>query len=242
MENYVAITAFSPEGYDVYGEKFVRTFLQHWGIPLYVYYETQRPPITHRLVHYVDLDQDEDRRRFTGVHDTPEKRGHEDRPNMQSIRFCHKVFAVTSCKPDARWLLWLDADVETYARVDGGLLKKLCPEHAVLSYLGRELAGAYTECGFVAYRIEDLRVRFLLRDMRAVYTTGKLFELGDDHWHDSYVFDYCRHRSGIPQSAQHDLARGLRGWHVWPDTLLGGVAWHRKGPSRKLEAYGRVVP
>jgi len=62
VQDYTAVTSFAPGGYALYGHRFVESFLRHWEIPLVVFYERQRPDISHPRLILRDLDADSDRR------------------------------------------------------------------------------------------------------------------------------------------------------------------------------------
>lgn len=246
MMDHVAVTTFSQKGWKTYGKRFVESFLKHWDIPLFVYAENQPRPIIHDRLYWFDLDHDKDRTDFINRNNIPSKVGTRMDPNMQSIRFCHKVFALTAPDISSRWRIWIDADVETVATVNQDAMAEICPEDASLAYLGRTQAlwkgqDPYSECGFVAYKTEDPKVAKMLQDMRGIYTSDQLYKLGDHNWHDSYVFDYCRKRSGIPKNRQHNLSAGIPGLNVWQHTVLGKYMVHNKGEHLKMKAYGSLA-
>lgn len=241
MTTYEAVTTFSPAGYLCYGRRFVQSFLDHWTIPLTVYHEGQDVDIYHERLTWKNLNHDDERLRFIDEHeDDPTKIGTPEDPNSQSIRFCHKVFAVTGHQVTADWMLWIDADVVTHHKVDQQALDRFCPDGKLLSYLHRRSA-PYTECGFIAYRAADHRVKALLDDMRRYYTSGEIFTRPKKDWHDSRCFDICRERSAIKPDQTHFLAPPQPGWHVWPSSVLAPYMEHHKGPSRKQREYGFVV-
>jgi hypothetical protein len=168
--DHVAITTFSPRGYELYGHRFVETFLRHWSIPLVAFYEHERPEIRHPRLILRDLDLDADRRSSLERYGVPAFRGTSDDFATQAIRFCHKVFAFTSPAATSRWRLWLDADVETHAPVTPDLVRSFCPEGYTLSYLGR--TDMASETGFIACCVVDARVVAMLAELRRLYTSG----------------------------------------------------------------------
>jgi hypothetical protein len=238
VENYTAVTTFSPRGYALYGRRFIESFLTHWSIPLVAYYETERPDITDPRLTLRDLDLDEDRARFMQRYDRPEFRGTPADYATQAIRFCHKVFALTSDIPPTKWWIWIDADVDTFAPVTSQILLRVCPEGAALSYLGRG-DGDHSETGFVAYRLEDAGVVAMLAYLRRMYTSGALFEHDARKRHDAALFDLAR--SFVPAEKQCNLSKEIAGTHVWPRSVLGSVMHHWKGQARKRAAYGGTV-
>jgi hypothetical protein len=238
------VTTFSNSGYKCYGKAFIASFLKHCpDTELVVYHESlESLDFLSPKLEWRNLDYDTDRHRFIVEHGSdPEKVNDARHPNRQSIRFCHKVFALTNEAVMCRdgfidWLVWIDSDVLFHASPDW---PSVLPDHAWLSFLGRK--GVYTECGFVGYRVSQPKVQALLEDMRKYYTSGEIFRRALDDRHDSRCFDICRERSEVPAERQHNLSKGIIGTHVWPMTMLANFCTHQKGPSRKMQRYGGVV-
>lgn len=245
MSSCEFVTTFSPAGYSVYGMAFVDTFVEHIDAPLTIYHESQPNVDFHKKLTWRNLDHDHDRKRFIEDHgNDQDKVGTARDPNSQSIRFCHKVFALTDAarKSDAEWLVWVDGDVVFHNKLTAGLADRIMPEDMDLSFLWRRGQAPYTECGFVAYRIASQPVQSLLDDMRHYYVSGEIFSRPKHDWHDSRCFDICRDRSNVPPHRWHDLSAGCHGWHPWPQSVLAEFSSHQKGPRRKSEAYGSICP
>jgi hypothetical protein len=254
MSKIQVVTTFSPAGYTCYGRRFLDTLLPFTDIDVAVYHESMQSEVKPNIrISWRNLDDDEDRQRFLSAHGSdPEKVGSNADFNSQSIRFCHKVFALTDAarKTDADWLVWMDADVVVHASPNWA---ECLPDSASLVYLGREAVSEQgwtvnkvwrpicTETGFVGYRLTD-SVTALLKDMRKVYTSGELYTWPKTDWHDAKVFDVCRERSAVPRDLWHSLSAGVKGTDVWAHTALGKWSLHHKVPRRKVKVYGGVVP
>ena len=139
---YTVVTSFSPAGYDIYGKRFLETFAEFWPkeVALQVYYEREAPLPIGRPMYANDLYDDPEFLEFKG---TCPPDGADFR--WQTLRFAHKVFAITDpdeMAADLRatpgWRIWLDADVETFRPVTLGWLAEACPEDKQCSYLGRK--------------------------------------------------------------------------------------------------------
>jgi hypothetical protein len=244
MRPHLAITTFSEAGYQTYGRSFLESFLEHWPIPIRAFHEGKRPNLQHSRLEWRCLDDDQDRARFIAAYSGPEF-NHKTDFNMMAVKFSHKIWAITQ-PHDARWLLWLDADTLCTRPVESHNLDAICPPDKSLVYIGRqgELRPGqpmYPETGFVAYRTEHWEVATLLTEMRAIYTTGKLFTLGQHNWHDAYVFDFCRTRSAIPAERQLNLGASIKGRDVFGSTILDRWLTHFKGPRAKLAQYGSIA-
>ena len=238
--NVEVVTSMSAKGLDLYGRKFISTYLEHWDAPLHVYFDGVDPlPDLGDGVTCHALEDDPDWREF--VENVPEKALRSSHPNTQALRFCHKVFSVTDrvSEETADWRVWIDSDVEFTRRMDDIALATLLPPWSSVTYLGR-IDMPYSECGFVGYRLDEYGAAVLER-MRDIYVTGELYTYRDTDWHDSSTFDRaCREL--VPHVRQHSYSAGMRGYHVWPETVLGKYMVHNKGPKRKVEAYGKTAP
>ena len=170
------ITSFSEKGYEEYGRRFIKGFLDYWeDEPLTVYVEGTacREKINqefdpHNLVKLivVDLLDDPDFVQFAKLLEKsdPLYRGCMRNPQtgeeMYNFRydahkFFRKVFAITAydqeqsyfCAPPEPFA-WLDADIVFYKKLPENFLVDLLAGHAV-AYLGR--SNMYTETGFIAW-------------------------------------------------------------------------------------------
>ena len=241
MGKVAVVTSFSTRGYDVYGKRFIDSFMKYWpqDVALWVYHEGMEPD--RRGPIYRDLMADRDFLRFLAscpVDNTDDYR-------FQTNRFSRKVFAITDPNgPTTGWRIWIDADVETIAPVTSEFFDAVCPHElgVAASYLGRT-DWHHSEMGFCAYNTMIYGTS-MLRNFRRLYTTGQIHMLRETH--DSYAWDFVRagmtvSNAGLSGPLFNNLAAGAPGKHPWPDTILGNFLVHHKGPGRKLEAYGATV-
>lgn len=248
------VTSFSPAGYKDYGWRFLEGFSAHWprDALLACFYEGEKPDIDDERILYFDLKEDRDLQDFMLRHGCdPLARGIRGGVRdfrLDAVRFAPKVFALTSpILPTSSWRIWIDADVETKAKIPDSFFSKLLrDDKATAIYLGRPKEVFRTsECGFVAYRATSPSGRQFLTDFRLNYTTGKIFDLPERH--DSFVFDVLRMAYQDVGCKFHDLASEWYSQtsgplsfeehgHPWPNTKLGQYLIHHKGPAGKENA------
>lgn len=228
-------TSFSPSLMKIYGERFVESWKRHSDVPLYVFYEGEKPDL--RGVELVSLDEDRDRREFVGTYgDKPYARGfvHTDKGwicdyRFQCLRFAHKVFAMTwEHRPKGQWT-WCDADVVIEKDLDKWFWAKTAPTDVICSYLGRK-DWDHSETGWLAFN--DQRFCSSLREW---YMSGAVFQLPG--FTDSFVFDAVRKQWEGRGERFHNISEGVPGNDVWPHTVLGQYMVHNKGPVAKQKAY-----
>ena len=248
------VTTFSVPGYLQYGQQFIDSFVEHCSPEqMTIYHESQGNIDIHPRLVWRNLDDLETRKAFLKEHGSdPVKIGSPADFNGQSIKFCHKVFAIHDAyvRSEADVLVWVDSDVVWHANPD---MDRVLPDDKLLAYLGRDpsmdkhwrINGVWrpicTETGFVAYRIGDRRVGSLIDDMASYYTTGEIYTRPKTDWHDAKAFDVVRERSAIPEGLCHNMSEGL-GWppDVWPRTILSDYAIHNKGVRRKGHGHARA--
>jgi len=236
----IACTSFSPTGYETYGRTFLESFVEKWPLDIVVYYE-EKPDFEHKRIHYRNLLEDPQLKKFLAEFNLPAAHGivgkkdgqHIADYRLQCIRFAKKVFALTNYVA-ADWWIWIDADVICKKSPDEEFFSSVLPDRSLISYLGRD-EWDHSECGFVGYRVGHPVPRAFLKRFREFYTSGKVFSLSQ--WHDSYVFDRVMDEFAVWSGFFHNISDGIPGNHVWPQTILEQCLTHNKGPELKREAY-----
>lgn len=204
------VTSCSAKGFKEYGLRFLETFEALWpqGLPLFFVTEDMNeidlPQLERRPFHALSLTADSPQRvidYFARHLNNKAARGESSRARpgydfrLDAWKFSKKVFAINMAmeRTQAQRLIWLDADVVTLAQPPMSLLRSMPPEGFALACLDR---GRYhSECGFVGYNLKHSQTRTFLTTFQNLYLDDFVFSLKE--WHDSYVFDWLRRRSGI---------------------------------------------
>lgn len=224
-----AVTTFSPRGYETYGKRMIQSFIEWWPIdvPLYVFYEGEKPKDADERVQWVSFRDDLDHAAFG---ERNEDVGRDYR--YQCVRFSHKVFAATKAPRNADWLIWLDGDTETIREVNHDFLNEVLPDGYVASYLGR--SWTHSETGFVGYRLNETGKQFL-DEMREYYVTDRVYHLSECH--DCAVFDAVRKSFEYNGHRFFNLCPNASTLDCWKQSPLQRVMTHFKGPKAKQAAY-----
>lgn len=236
MSSFAVVTTFSPKGYRVYGRPMIETFAKHWpaDVPLYVYYEGETPADANPRAEWLSLDTDPDRSRFMAEHRDAPYDGKHLNYGQWPVTYCHKVFAYTAAPRLTDYLIWLDGDTETFGPVTQDLLERIAPgREQPASYLGRPW-WRHSETGFICF---NLRYPDFLNTLRAVYTSGRVDQLPEQH--DCAAFDDVRRRWEWDGHRFRNLSAKGFGLEVFEQTELAGVMRHNKGAASKMVAYGR---
>ena len=141
-------------------------------------------------------------------------------------RFSHKVEA--QCRhlltTQARYVVWLDADVIELKRPDFCTL--LPREGELCSYLGRgDLY--HPETGLIIYDTEHPRLEEFVEELAAIYLRDRIFELAQ--WHDAWVWDHACRTLEIPR---RDLGPGQPG-EAFQQSPVRDCLVHLKGDRKQ---------
>ena len=198
-----ALTSFSPEGYELYGKRFIESFHQFWPADVQLICAWEGQPPQQDLCGF-DLTASDPARAFLARHRTdPIVHGLLDIPPARwgpkakkegyswrhdAYKFSHKVFAIcrTAQLLEHGKLFWLDADIVTHKPIGEAFLHGLLPDSASLCYLNRQPYFS-SELGFVGYNLERAEVEAFLMAYEYVYASDEFMQL--QFWDDCNVFD-----------------------------------------------------
>jgi hypothetical protein len=220
------ITTFHKSGYDLYGKRMIKSFLENWPntVKLYVYaedckVEESAPNLIIKDLHQSSPELVAFKTRWKNV---PKANGDVSSDPIRSkrkdsgkgfkwhaIRFAHKVYSIFACAKECNteWLMWMDADTYCHSSITEKGVYRMLPGKQDLCYLGRR--GKYSECGLYAIHLTSQESQNFLKEFQRVYDdaegTGGIFSMAE--WHDSFVFDAVRVR--LPGLKQHNWAATL---------------------------------
>ena len=249
MSKYQLVTTVHESGYKQYGKNMIDSFLKYWprNQKLVVYTEGYELSAEHknnsRIISRDLLASSPECVAFKDRHrDNPKANGYIDPkrkdPDFKydAVRFCHKVFAlyhaVSSRDSETNGIVWVDADTVTHEHVPDNFLDKHFPLDPAIGiyYLGRQ--EQYTECGWVVYNCTNSHMGTFWERFANQYRKDKL--LGQQEWHDSYIFDVVRNNMEAEGMQNSSITPGYIKGHPFIDSFLGEYMDHLKGPKRKV--------
>ena len=194
------VTSFSQDGYKIYGEKFLLSFLAHSDELITVYYEQTQPDLRDERIIYRNLFDVPGCLQFLDVcTKLPAFKGEVNgRVNYRYniFRFCRKSFAQIDAAQYDDKLFWIDADVE----LNDTLVVPEFDDHFML-YLGRP---KWHSCAsFVGWDNTHKQAHEFWSIYLQLYLSGQVFILPE--WHDSFILDEIR--NGLKLDAKN-LADG----------------------------------
>lgn len=238
MTKYLVVTTCSAKQWDEYGSKMVSTFIEYWPeeVEFRLYPEGFFAETSQDLCQASPWLAE-----FKKKHSSPQFKGGADGRDYRrdAVRFAHKVAAIDLAAKDESCdvLIWMDADIITFAPVTVEWLDSLFPDSATVGWLDR--VGTYPECGFLMFRMP--KARGLLKHVVQMYTGGGIFALSETH--DSFVFQHVITReAGRHQAKIHSLSGNGRvhTGHPFVNSRLAERMDHLKGELRK--ARGTSLP
>ena len=169
---------------------------------------------------------------------TPEWRSWRDRARAHPgegldfahtcVRFTHKVEAQIRAltQAEARWVIWLDADVEQIAALGPDDWQSLRPqEGAMCSALFRQ--DQYPETGWICWDTEHDRLSEFLAAWTSEYWADQVWSRAQ--WHDAWVWGELTKELGIPTT---NLSPNCWRGEAFQLSRLGQYFRHRKGPRK----------
>lgn len=207
------MTSFGPDGYKKYGEKFIKSYLDHTDIPLVVYVEKD--------------DKYPKGPEYRNLWDIPYVREWVD--NTEEVqdfrwnihRFVRKAFVqIQELKENVGIICWLDADIVFRENFGPKQFKEKMGD-AYCGYMGRE---NYHPCtSFIGFNCGLADNEVFLRAYETMYMTGGVLKLKE--WHDAYVFGHVLKESGVS-------SKNLSPWGKPVENVFDKVfpfAHHKKG-------------
>lgn len=259
MSSITVVTTFHKEGMDLYGQRFIASFAERVDkrIKLIVYTEDCYPsnPDPDQIT---ILDQKEalpklinfkarwkNDPKANGIPPDEIKNRRKDWNKAfkwNAIRFANKVYAVfdACARRTGNWVVWMDADSYIHSDWSYADFKKLLPDNAYITYVGRGKGSqTWPECGFYGMNLNHPVCHSFLEDFERMYEDADTGIFTLDEWHDSYVFgEILKKYKEFPSydySAEMYLkeAKSGGGGHPLINTELGKYMDHMKGERKK---------
>ena len=256
MPTLAVVTTFPPNRWDTYAKRMIDSHVKFWpdDVTLYAYHEGPKPKYEHTKVKFLNTEEvnpdlltfkqrhkndpvaNGDLQEIPGGVRRDPKAGTNDKGKgsylWDAVRFSHKTFAVDHAikNIDSDYVLWLDADTYTFRTITTEFVTGLLPKEKLLNFLGR--GDKYPECGWVCYNTKHPKITEFMRYWTDMYRNDTIFK--ELEWHDSYLFWQCVKRVAPDDCVDIGKGAGVKGHHVFINSVLGGYIDHMKG-KRKIK-------
>ncbi len=244
---YTIVTSFPISNWEVYGEKFLKSFIEYWptDINLLVYCDGYPLPDDvpkAKNIEYFDLLENDDLLEFK---ERNKQFNGKQNPNgaynfyEDAIKFSHKVYAQHMAFYKAKeagsdWLLWLDADSVTYDYITHELLDEA---HKVnedgelpdITFLGRK--NAYATCSsYIGYALQSEVTQVFIEDYVNYYTSDEVLALRS--YADNFVFDRLRTLHEVHGMITKDFTPDCEDLDAFDISPFGNHIVHLKGNKK----------
>jgi hypothetical protein len=267
MTAITVVTTFHPEGYSVYGKRFLESFAARVDkrIKLLVYAENVKPEnpdptrieildqkiALPKLVAFKERWKDDPKANGIPPDDIKARRprDHHKAFKWDAVRFANKVYAVfDACERSKDWVVWMDADTYVHSYWSFEEFHSQLPEHTWITYVGRgKNAATWPECGFYGMNLNHPVCHDFLKEFERMYEDADngIFTL--EEWHDSYVFGHIlnKYKKDFPRVLDYTVDLEIKtaqtggGGHPLINTELGKWIDHLKGARKD---YGKSLP
>lgn len=226
------VTSMSPEGYKLYGRNFLEGYSRFGKHTLWCYVEEK--PLNypqHKLIEYRNLFE------VPGCLDYLHMLRDTNRSKLDwrrdLFKFCRKMFAQIHVLTSHRGkVFWMDSDVNLRKSVNIKEYEDLLEKYYIV-YMGRRMpAGEYCHpcTSFVGWNTLATAHHEIFIRAYANVLDEEVFTLPE--WHDAYVFDYVRRKTGV---SSYDIAfshrkAGAKYGNVFNDVCPFGR--HKKGMKK----------
>jgi len=227
----IAVTTFSPKGYEIYGRKLLESLIENWPGKVNCYVD-EIPDLEHEKITYKLLKNVHGHDQFIKYcSQNPIFSGKVDGGysyTFDAVKFCHKAFAqFDSLRHNKGKIFWIDGDCVLTKPVTEEFMSSVF-NGATLAILSRP--GFYTESGFIGFDTEGEKFKEFLDWYVKIYQKGLLFTLPG--WHDCYAVDHAINQSEAPY---RDLVGNWKfgdKLEVLENTVLGEYLIHNKGGKK----------
>ena len=229
----LAVTTFSPEGYEKYGFRCVDTLSKHFPGKIVAYVEKDIPPVD-RVEQRDYFSIPGAKEYLTRLERQPGANGWSGEVydyRYDASKFCRKVFVQDAVFDEAELVFWFDADCVIQKDIPEEFLKSLL-DGSALAFMGRGKINdkfAYTETGWIGFNTIHLDFQKFRDNYLSYFTTGRIFSQLKG-WHDCIAFDYAR--QGVNGRNLSPNASGISA--VIHHTVLSKYITHNKG-NRKYK-------
>jgi len=225
--SFLAVTTFNGAGLQQYGERMMRSWQQHWSVPLRIYSEGWKKPEWAEAFNVLPIESSGWLAAFKVRHASLPTADYR----MDAVRFCHKIAALLEADRHmtARYLIWVDGDTFTHTPVPMTEVERWTPKNGDwIAWLDRRKV--YPECGFYIIDREHPRHVEMMGRLYEMYADDRLFQ--ESEWHDSYVLQQCVLQAGVGATS----LSGPIGWrtaHPFINGPLGAYMDHMKGKRKR---------
>lgn len=225
------ITTFSKDGYELYGNRMIDSWLKFWpnNYTLIVYTEGYELPKKHKQLKTIDINYAcPDLQLFKDNSEKlliPRNKKNNNRVK-KTIKWCHKVYAMShAIKNNTGYLIFLDGDTETTSPVISNLAENLVMNNLFAVHFETLKNKLHFETGLVVFNLSHLKINWLADELVNAYNSLDIYNM-EKTW-DGFLFADLYNRYNLPVK---DLSEGGSG--VFSHPIVKRCLTHHVGPKK----------
>lgn len=223
------ITTFSRDGYELYGERMVDTWLRFWpaDYELTVYTEGFKLSQKDKRLKEIDINDacpllQEFKDKSLSLKKTNDKK--QQRKIDKAIRWAHKVYVIShALNTTDKNLLFLDGDTFTSKTIDNNLIKQLVKNHLFAVHFEQIKGDLHFETGLIAFNLNHPQIEILKNELQKGYDNLEVYNL-NKAW-DGFWFAYLYKKFNLDV-----LNLGYGG--VFSNPIISGRIFHDVGKKK----------
>lgn len=187
------ITTFSKDGYELYGKKMIDSWLQYWPAEtkLLVYHEGFEIHTDHdRITKLNLLDCSKELQIFKERSKTlSDSAGSKKEKNriFKTIKWCHKVYAITHALKTNKddFLIFLDGDTYSFNNVSNNFAYSLVGENLFAVHFEQLKDGLHFETGLIVFNNSHSKISWFADIFTSAYNSLDIYSMKktwDGYW------------------------------------------------------------
>lgn len=241
MNNTKIITTFGKIGKQLYGDTFISSYLKHWPdtIPLTIYKEDWENDSRHPRITYLDIDKEIPEVNIFRDHclnlisQLPKEDKKSKKINWynKAIRWSFKSLVMWKeiSSPTARYIIWLDGDVETVHKPKNNIAEILINEKTFASQMERIKGSKHCESGIVVFDTQSPEIKQVIEHLKLGYIENQVLTL-DKPWDGFWLAKMVEKGISFNDLNRDSTGRGK----TFRNRHITGVLHHNVG-NRKLK-------
>lgn len=229
----LAITTFSPAGYELYGKKMLESIEKYWPGKIIVYTEKELGISNDKILEQNFFDIEPTKAFYTYLENFQKAHGKTEfgyNYNFDLWKFSRKMFAQWDALRNYEGkAFWLDADIIIKKPIPKQFLKKIFKKKGIVTFFR---PGWHSETGFVGFDTKDPKFSDFMNLYVGYLKSGEVFNL--KQWHDCAMLDEAVKYSKISTSDLTVKWEQKKTYH-WKDlevfnkSVLDEYITHNKG-------------
>lgn len=186
MQDVAVVTTFARDHIDLYGNTFVDSFTKYCNHELYVFAEDFDSESLNADIEVLNYYEHIPQQLKFKKHILSQIDSLDIKPAnrlRKALRWSYKSFVVWYALKniEAKYIVWIDADVETIAPVPQNLIQNICNDYLMMCYPQRIQDEIHIESGFVVYNKQHPMINRVTDHYELGYHKGQILTI-DKPW------------------------------------------------------------